>query len=204
MNVSLQNFSQRVPKIFTFVTIFARYKRQEQMEQENSKGFYQSAMKYGTYLGIFWAIMYILLLKFSASPMLSMIAVGMFIYSPFLASRFTVNYRRLECGDSIRYPQAWTFLFCMYICATLFSGMTNYIYFSIIDQGRLMMDVNEMLSQVIAAPGIEDASKIQFEEMQDMISKLTIKDVIWQLFNNNIFNSLTLPPIIAFFVRKTS
>ena len=51
---------------------------------------------------------------------------------------------------------------------------------------------------------LKDASKIQFEEMQDMISKLTIKDVIWQLFNNNIFNSLTLPPIIAFFVRKTS
>ena len=174
------------------------------MEQEKSKGFYQSAMKYGTYLGIFWAIMYILLLKLSASPMLSMIAVGMFIYSPFLAGRFASNYRRQECGDSIRYPQAWTFLFCMYICATLFSGMTNYIYFSIIDQGRLLMDVNEMLSQIIATPGIDDATKIQFEEMQEMISRLSIKDVIWQLLNNNIFNSLTLPPIIASFVRKTS
>lgn len=174
------------------------------MEQENSIGFYQSAMKYGTYLGIFWAIMYILLLKFNASPMLSMVAVGMFISSPFLACRFATSYRRQECGNSIKYPQAWTFLFCMYICATLFSGMTNYIYFSIIDQGQLMMDVNEMLSQIIATPGIDDASKMQFESMQDMISKLTIKDVIWQLLNNNILNSLTLPPIIALFVRKIS
>ncbi len=174
------------------------------MEQENSKGFYQSAMKYGTYLGIFWAIMYILLLKFYANPILSLAAVAMFISSPFLACRLASNYRKQECGNSIRYPQAWTFLFCMYICATLFSGIANYIYFSIIDQGQLMMDINVMLSQRIATPGIDEASKMQFESMREIISELSIKDVIWQLLNNNIFNSLTLPPIIALFVRKTS
>ena len=138
-------------------------------------------MKYGTYLGIFWAIMYILLLKFYANPILSLAAVAMFISSPFLACRLASNYRKQECGNSIRYPQA-----------------------CIIDQGQLMMDINVMLSQIIATPGIDEASKMQFESMREIISELTIKDVIWQLLNNNIFNSLTLPPIIALFVRKTS
>ncbi|MBO5864588.1 MAG: DUF4199 domain-containing protein [Bacteroidaceae bacterium] len=174
------------------------------MEQTHSKGFYNSAMKYGTYLGIFWAMIYILLLKFSTSPTISMIAVAMFIGSPFVAYRFAANYRKNECGNCIKFPQAWTFLFCMYICATLFSGITNYIYFGIIDQGRLLIDFNVMLSQIISSPEIDEVTKTQFENIQAFFSKLTIKDIVLQLLNNNIFNSLTLPPVIALFVKKTS
>ena len=174
------------------------------MEQTHSKGFYHSAMQNGTYLGIFWAVAYILLLKFSASPSVTMIGVAMFIGSPFLACRFATNYRRNECDNSIKYPQAWTYLFCMYICATLFSGFTNYIYFSIIDHGQLLVDFNLMLSQIISSPEIDEVTKTQFENIQAFFSKLTINDIVWQLLNNNIFNSLALPPVIALFVRKIS
>lgn len=174
------------------------------MEQANSKGFYQYAMQYGTYLGIFWAVMYVLLFKFPDSPTLSMVAMVILISSPFLAGRFATNYRRKECNDSIKYPQAWTFLFCMYICATLFSAMTNYIFFSIIDQGAFIMELNDTLSLMISTPGIDEASRMQLENMQDMVSHLTANETVWQLLNNNIFNSLILPPIIALFVRKNN
>ena len=159
-------------------------------------------MQYGTYLGIFWAITYILLFKFPNSPMVSTMALTMYFCSPFFAGRLAAGYRRKECGDNIRYPQAWTFLFCMYICATLFSAMTNYIFFNIIDQGAFLMEFNDILSQAIGSPGIEDTLKVQLELMQDTISQLTATKIVWQLLNNNIFNSLALPPIIALFVRK--
>lgn len=174
------------------------------MEQANSKGFYQYAMQYGTYLGIFWAVMYILLFKYPNSATLSMIALGILIGSPFIAGRYAAFYRKKECTDSIKYPQAWTFLFCMYICATLFSAMTNYIFFSIIDQGAFLMDLNETLLQMINAPGIDEESRMQFEGLQDMVSHLTANETVWQLLNNNIFNSLILPPVIALFVRKNN
>lgn len=174
------------------------------MEQNFSKSFYQNAMQYGTYLGIFWAIMYILLFKFPTDPLLSTMAMTMLLASPFLACRLAINYRKKECGNNIKYPQAWTFLFCMYICATLFSTMTNYIFFNLIDQGSILMDFNNILSQLISTPGIDETAKTQFENIQDTLSRLTVNDIIWQLLNNNIFNSLTLPPIIALFARKIS
>ena len=172
------------------------------MEQTQSKGFYHSAMQYGTYLGIFWAVMYILLFKFPTSTTLSTLSMAMLFGSPILACSLAVKYRKNECDNNIKFPQAWTFLFCMYICATLFSAMTNYIFFNIIDQGAFLMDFNNLLSQIIEAPDIQESTRIQFEKIQDTLSQLTVNDIIWQLLNNNIFNSLILPPIIALFVRK--
>ena len=40
------------------------------------------------------------------------------------------------------------------------------------------------------------------EGVQDMLSQTTVNGIMWQLLNNNIFNSLILPPIIALFARK--
>ena len=172
------------------------------MKQTDTKGFYQSAMQYGTYLGIYWAVMYILLFRSLYNPMLSTIAVAMVFTSPLLAYRFTIGYRKKECGDQIKYPQAWTFLFCMYICATLFSALTNYIFFNFMDQGAFLMEFNDILSQLIATPDIDSATKAQFEGVQDMLSQTTVNGIMWQLLNNNIFNPLILPPIIALFARK--
>jgi hypothetical protein len=44
---------------------------------------------------------------------------------------------------------------------------------------------------------------MQFEQIKELLSQMTAKEIVWQLMNNNIFNSLTLPPMIALFVRKT-
>ena len=173
------------------------------MEQINIKDFYNNAMKYGTYLGIFWTVMYILLFKFYSNGSLSMLAMAMLFTSPFLACRFAKDYREKECGGSLGYAQAWTFLSCMYICATLFSTMAGYIFFNIIDQGAIIMELNDTLSQIIATPNLEAETKVLFEDMQDIISRLTVKDLIWQLLGNNIMCSLTLPPIIAIFARRT-
>ena len=173
------------------------------MEQINIKDFYNNAMKYGTYLGIFWTVMYILLFKFYSNGGLSMLAMAMLFTSPFLACRFAKDFRKKECGDNLGYAQGWTFLFFMYICATLFSTMVNYIFFNIIDQGAIIMELNDTLSQIIATPNLEAETKVMFEDMQDIISRLTVNDLIWQLLGNNIFSSLTLPPIIAIFARRT-
>jgi hypothetical protein len=173
------------------------------MEQNNSKEFYQSAMRLGTYLGIFWAMTYILLFKFPTNAMVSTIAMAMYMGSPFLAGRMVATYRKRECSDCLKYPQAWTLLFCMYICATLLSTMTNYIFFGIIDQGAFLMEFDGILSQLISTPGIDEVTKMQFEQIKELLSQMTVKEIVWQLMNNNIFNSLTLPPMIALFVRKT-
>lgn len=173
------------------------------MEQTQTKDIYHNAMKYGTYLGIFWTVTYILLFKFPGSGSLSMLAMAMMFTSPFLAYRFAKDFREKECGGCLGYAQAWALLSTMYLCATLFSTMAGYIFFNIIDQGATLMQLNDTLSQIIATPNLELETKTMFEEMQDIISRLTVKDLIWQLLGNNIMCSLTLPPIIAIFARRT-
>lgn len=174
------------------------------MEQDKSKGLYQSAMQLGTYLGIFWAATYILLFKFPTNTMVSTMAMAMYMGSPFLAGRLAARYRRRECGNYMRFPQAWTFMFGMYMCATLLSTMTNYIFFVVIDQGAFLVQLNGILQQIADAPGIDEVSKMQFEQIREFMSQMTAKELVWQLMNNNFFNSLMLPPVIALFVRKTS
>lgn len=174
------------------------------MEESNVKGFYQSAMQYGTYLGIFWAIMYIMLFESFSSPMISMVAMAMFIASPFFAGNLAIRYRKTECGNYIKYPQAWTFLFCMYVCATLLSAMTNYIYLDFIDKGSFIMEMHNILSDVTIDPNTDPSMLKQIEAMAEVLSQLTPIKITWSFLSNNIFCSLLLPPIIAFFVRKNT
>ena len=159
-------------------------------------------MRCGTYLGIVWAIMYILLFKSYTSQLFSLVAMTLFFASPFIACRLVVGYRKSECGDRMEFPQAWAFLTCMYICATLFSTLTNYIFFNLIDQGELLMEMNNILSQIIATPGIAVEEKAGLENLQDELSQLTSTDLVWQLLSNNIFSSVIIPPVIATFARK--
>jgi hypothetical protein len=65
------------------------------------------------------------------------------------------------------------------------------------------MEFDGILSQLISTPGIDEVTKMQFEQIKELLSQMTVKEIVWQLMNNNIFNSLTLPPMIALFVRKT-
>ena len=128
--------------------------------------------------------------------------MALLIASPFIACRLAVGYRRNECGDRMEFPQAWAFLTCMYICATLFSTLTNYIFFNLIDQGELLMEMNNILSRIIATPGIGVQEKAGLESLQDELSQLTSTDLVWQLLSNNIFSSVIMPPVIALFARK--
>ena len=161
-------------------------------------------MKYGTYLGAIWAIMYILLFKSYASPFFSMAAIVLFFASPLIACRLAINFNRNECEGCMNYSKAWLLLSCMYICATLFSALTNYIFLNIIDQGALLMEINDALTQIISSPTIGEDEKAAFESMQDMASRLTANDITWQLLSNNIYCSMILPPILAIFASRTN
>ena len=176
------------------------------MEQVNSNGFLQSAMKYGTYLGIFWAVMYVFLFKYLNHPFLSMLCPAMFFGSPVVAAFLAINYRKKECWNFMTYSQAWSFLFFMYICATILSTLTNYLYFKYIDNGSFIANYNDMILQVMNTPGLDEGMTTQiksvFEPTMELLSQMSIKEMVMMWLNNNILSTLILPAIIAMFVRK--
>ena len=162
------------------------------MEQAKHAGFNQSAMRYGTYLGIAWAIMYIALFNGVTSLSLTTIAMGILLASPFIAGSYAIRFRQTEYNNSISYRQAWRFLFYMYICATLLSALTNYIYLNYIDKGAFLMQIQ---SASIAAAG-ETGTTIE------LFSGYTTGNLTWIFLSNNILCSLINPLIIAFFVKR--
>ena len=204
MNISNNGESITFERIKLY--IFARYKKQEQMEQANSNSFLQNAMKYGTYLGIFWAVMYVFLFKYLNHPLLSMLCPALFFGSPVVAALLAINYRKKECGNFMTYSQAWSFLFFMYICATILSTLTNYLYFKYLDNGSFITNYSDMISQVMNTPGLDKGMATQinnlFEPTMNMLSQMGIKEMVLMWLNNNILSSLMLPAILALFVRK--
>ena len=173
------------------------------MEQTNTQNFYQRAMHYGTLLGLVWSVMYVLIFKSIASPMLMSIALALYIGSPFIAARYAKSFRDKECGGVIKFPQAWTFLFCIYFCATLLSTLSNYIYLNFFDQGSFLLNAYNGLEEAIAIPGLEEGAKEQLKATQELMQQFTTNGIVWYLFSNNVMSSLTVPPIIALFIRKT-
>ena len=172
------------------------------MEQSKPTAFYQRAMRYGTYLGIIWAIMYIMVFNSLRIPFLGTAASVLFICSPFIAKRFATRYRDEEYGSGMAFPQAWTFLFCTYLFATLLSTFTNYIYLEFFDQGAFQMDAINIYAEVLKTPGIDEAAREQIKAIQEMISQMSVRSMTISLMNSNIFSSLVLPPVIALFVKK--
>lgn len=174
------------------------------MKQEYSTDFYQSAMRYGTYLGIAWAIMYIFLFNGVTSPMLLLIAMVLFFASPFIACRFAVKHRKEELGNSMSFAQAFKFLFIMYMCATILSAATNYFYLNYIDCGNFLSQIDFAMTETARMLENDAAALEQINSTREIFSNLSTSSLTWEFLNNNFLNCLILPPIIALFVKKNN
>lgn len=161
-------------------------------------------MYYGTMLGIIWSIMYVLVFIGLKSPVLLLTCIALFIGSPFFAASFAKKYRRNECGNCMRYMQAFTFLYWMYICASLLSTLAMFLYFRFIDNGMFFATMQEILTASMNLPGIDETYRQQAEQALQIIRETTTSEFTWQILGNNILNSSILPFIIAIFVRRNN
>lgn len=161
-------------------------------------------MYYGTMLGIIWSIMYVLMFIGLKSPVLLLTCIALFIGSPFFAASFAKKYRRNECGNCMRYMQAFTFLYWMYICASLLSTLAMFLYFRFIDNGMFFATMQEILTASMNLPGIDETYRQQAEQALQIIRETTTSEFTWQILGNNILNSSILPFIIAIFVRRNN
>lgn len=161
-------------------------------------------MYYGTMLGIIWSIMYVLMFIGLKSPVLLLTCIALFIGSPFFAASFAKKYRRNECGNCMRYMQAFTFLYWMYICASLLSTLAMFLYFRFIDNGMFFATMQEILTASMNLPGIDETYRQQAEQALQIIRETTTSEFTWQILGNNIVNSSILPFIIAIFVRRNN
>lgn len=165
----------------------------------------QDSMRYGTLMGIFWTLKFILFPLGMNTPAL---LVGFFLLSfigvPVLGYRFALQYRNHECQGAISWSRAFLFIAFMYFFAALFTTIAHYIYFCYLDNGLIVSTYQNMLTQMTDIANTDEmrTSLEQFQQALDVISGLTPLEISLQLLMQNIFYCTMLAIPTALLVKK--
>jgi hypothetical protein len=165
----------------------------------------ESAMRYGTAMGIFWTLKFILFPVGMKMPLLLTLFFILTIAVPIIGYRFVKNYRDRECEGTINFPRAFMFTAFMYLFAALFATIIHYVYFRYLDNGMIVNTYLDMLNQLaVSATGELEASINQFREALNIISQLTPLEISLQLISQNIFYCIIIAFPTALLVMRNS
>lgn len=172
----------------------------------NNRGNLQRyAMLFGTYMGVFWILKFILFPLGLNVPFLLFLFVGMTMCVPFMAFYYTRMYRNQVCGGSITFLHAWLFTTFMYVYAALLTAVAHYIYFRFIDNGFILNTYEAMLNSFDS--DIFTGMDEYFNQLKDtltLIRSLTSIEITLQLISQNIFYGSLLAIPTALFAMRNS
>ena len=87
---------------------------------EKRKNFQEAAMRYGTVMGIFWTLKFVLFPMGMQSPLLLMAFFLLTLIVPVVGFFLVRQYRDRECEGVLTFSRAFLFTSFMYMFAALF------------------------------------------------------------------------------------
>ena len=170
---------------------------------DQRKNFQEAAMRYGTMMGIFWTLKFVLFPLGMQSPLLLMAFFLLTLIVPVVGFFLVRQYRDRECEGVLTFSRAFLFTSFMYLFATLFVTIAHYIYFRYLDNGLIVGTYQEMLTQMnTVATADMKASIEQFQQALDIIAGLSPLDISIQLITQNVFYCTLIALPTALLVRK--
>lgn len=170
---------------------------------ENKINLQRCAMHFGTYMGVYWIVKFILFLMGLSNPLLLFLFLILTIAVPFIGYYYARSFREKFCDGNITFIQSWIFLIFMYLFAALLVAVTHYIYFRFIDNGYVMDVYANMFEQVKDMPGFaEIMGQYQYKEIIEAIRSMSAIEITMQLLSQNILYCSILALITAPFVAK--
>ncbi|RGM49161.1 MULTISPECIES: DUF4199 domain-containing protein [Bacteroides] len=170
-----------------------------------NKGYMQRyAMLFGTYMGGYWILKFVLFPLGLTVPFLSFLFVGLTLCVPFMGYYYTRMYRNQVCGGGISFLHAWVFTVFMYMFAALLTAVAHYIYFRFIDHG-FVINAYESQIDILAQSNIPEMKVYTdvFRDTLNMARSLTPIDITMQLVSWNVFcGSLLGIPTALFVMRR--
>lgn len=153
----------------------------------------EHAMRFGTFMGIFWIIKFIFLPLGFSIPFLQLLFVLPTLFVPILGYIYVRKFRNTYCNGELSFFRAFVFTLYMYLFATLLVAVAHYIYFRFLDHGFLANAYLQQLENVKSAAQGEMATSIdQLIQAFDAISSLTPLQLTFQLIFQNIFYGILL------------
>ncbi len=162
------------------------------------------AMLYGTYMGVFWILKFILLPLAPAVPFFMFLFVGLTLAVPFMSFYYARLYRNEVCGGSISFGQAWIFTLFMYVFAAMLTTVAHYIYFQFIDHGHLLAFFLDSFKQAAKLYPEEMQADLELikESTQTFFEQPAINITVQFMANNVYYGSLLAIPTALFVMRK--
>ncbi|MEG1564273.1 MAG: DUF4199 domain-containing protein [Bacteroides sp.] len=161
------------------------------------------AMHFGTYMGIYWVLKFILFPIGLSIPFLLFLFIGLTLGVPFMGYYYVRMYRNKVCGGYINFVQAWIFTIFMYLFASLLAAVAHYLYFGFIDNGYIAHTYLDIINTAAKTPlsGIEPYVA-QMRTVIELISSMTPIDITLQLLSQNVFYGTLLAIPTALIVMK--
>ncbi len=160
-------------------------------------------MHFGTYMGAYWILKFILFPLGLTIPFLLFLFIGLTLGVPFMGYYYARMYRNKICGGEISFVQAWIFTVFMYMFAALLTAMAHFIYFRFIDQGFIINTYTALLDSTLQAgiPGMSSYIN-QFKETMEVLRSLSPIDITLQLLSQNVFYGSILAIPTALVVKR--
>lgn len=161
------------------------------------------AMRFGTYMGLFWIFKFIFLPIGFTIPLLQLLFILMTIFVPVLGYIYARRYRNQYHEGYLSFAQAFRFCFLMYLFASILTALAHYIYFRFIDQGYLLNTYLDQLESIKDSVGGDMQTSVeQLISSFDVISSLTPLQLTFQLLSQNFFYGILLSVPTALLVMK--
>lgn len=171
---------------------------------EKKRNFQEDAMRYGTIMGIFWTLKFILFPLGMENSLLLMTFFLLTLIVPVVGFFLVRQYRDRECEGTLNFSRAFLFTSFMYMFAALFATIAHYIYFRYLDNGMIVNTYQDMLTQMstVATDDLKPSLE-QFQEALDVIASLSPLEISIQLITQNIFYcTLIALPTALLVMRK--
>lgn len=175
------------------------------MTQNQPISLQQTAMYFGTLMGLFWIIRFTFLPLGFTIPLLQLLFVLLTFFVPILGYLYARKFRNRYCGGSITFSRAFAFTVLMYLFAALLAAVAHYIYFRYIDNGFLIDSYIGQLEAMKPTATEELKESIdQFIEGFSLISSLSPIQLTFQLISQNFMYGvlLALPTALLVMRRK--
>ena len=171
---------------------------------EKKRTFQEDAMRYGTLMGIFWTLKFILFPLGMNTPFLLVAFFALTVIGvPVLGYRFVRQYRDRDCQGILSFSRGFLFTAFMYMFAALFVTIAHYIYFRYMDNGLIINTYQDMINQMSGIATAEmKASLDQFQQALDIIAGLSPLEISIQLITQNVFYCTLIALPTAMLVRK--
>ena len=160
-------------------------------------------MRYGTVMGIFWTLKFVLFPMGMQSPLLLMAFFLLTLIVPVAGFFLVRQYRDRECGGVLSFSRAFLFTSFMYLFAALFATIAHYVYFRYIDGGLIVNTYQDMITQMEAIATADMKTSLdQFQQALDIIASLSPLEISIQLITQNVFYCTLIALPTALLVKR--